>query len=68
MDEIQRKIVVLLKERKRIEKEIERLQNQLVKKYCLKKKKECEPAYCTFRITDTCPFLTKWRRILEHYG
>lgn len=65
MNETQKRIVVLLKEKKRIEKEIEKLKNQLVKQYCPKKKKECEPAYCTFRITDTCPFLTKWRRILD---
>jgi hypothetical protein len=48
-----------------IERKIERLQNQLVQALCPKGKEECEPAYCMFRITDTCPFLREWNNILE---
>jgi hypothetical protein len=46
------------------ERELTKLERELVKKLCPKGYlKECEPAYCTFRITDTCPFLKKWREI-----
>jgi len=58
-------IVSLFQKRKDIDKEIEKLQNQLVKKLCPKEKQECEPEYCTFRLTDTCTFLKEWRKILE---
>lgn len=49
---------------KNIERELNKLEKELVKKLCPKGyKTECEPAYCTFQITDTCPFLKKWREI-----
>lgn len=64
-EQIIKKATSLFKEKGNIEKEIEELQNQLVRETCPKEKQECEPAYCMFRITDTCPFLKEWRRILE---
>jgi len=63
--QLRRKIVALFKEKKNIEREIEKLQNQLVQQLCPKEKQVCEPEYCTFRITNTCPFLEEWRKILK---
>lgn len=59
------RIVTLFKEKENLGREIEKLQNQLVQQLCLKRKQKCEPAYCTFRLTDTCPFLKEWYKILE---
>jgi hypothetical protein len=53
----------ITKKEKETEQALNRLERQLVKELCPKGKKECEPAYCTFRITNTCPFLKKWRKI-----
>lgn len=64
-EHIKERVITLFKEKKKIEDEIQKLQNQLVQQLCPKKKQECEPAYCTFRITNTCPFLEEWRKILE---
>jgi len=64
-EKTRKKIITLFKEKKKLEKEVERLQNLLVQQMCPKGKKECEPAYCTFRLTDTCPFLDEWHKILE---
>ncbi len=63
--EIKRGIITLLKEKENKENQIKNLQNQLEQELCPKKKKECEPAYCTFRITVTCPFIQEWRKLLE---
>lgn len=60
-----KRIVSLFRKKQDIEKEIKKLQNQLVQQLCPKHKQECEPEYCTFRITDTCLFLKEWRKILE---
>jgi len=64
-EQLKKKIVTFLKEKRKIEKQIEKLQNQLVQQLCPKRKQECEPAYCTFRVTATCPFLKKWHEILD---
>lgn len=64
-EQMKNEIVTLFKEREKIEKKIEKLQNQLVQQLCPKEKQECEPAYCTFRLTETCPFLKEWYKILE---
>lgn len=64
--ERRKKIVNLLEERKRIDNEINELEKQLVKELCLKGKTSCEPAYCTFRYTNTCPFLKEWHRISKN--
>lgn len=64
-EQLRRKVITLFKEKKKIEEEIQKIQNQLVQQLCPKEKQECEPAYCTFRITDTCPFLEEWSKILE---
>ncbi len=64
-EQIIKKATSLFKEKANIDKEIEELQNQLVKELCPKEKQECEPEYCMLRITDTCPFLKEWRSILE---
>lgn len=63
-EEIKKKIVSLVEKKQKIEREIELFQNQLVHQLCPKQKNECEPAYCTFRITETCPFIQEWNRIL----
>jgi len=66
--EIRKKIISLSKQRHDINKEIEKLQNQLAKELCPKEKKECEPAYCILRITDSCPFLRELRSIEKKIG
>jgi hypothetical protein len=54
----------ITKQEKKTDREMKRLERELVKQLCPKGyKKECEPAYCIFRYTDTCPFLKKWREI-----
>jgi len=65
IEQFEKQIVSLFEKRNVIDKEIEKLQNQLIQKLCPKEKQECEPEYCTFRLTDTCPFLKKWRKILK---
>lgn len=64
-EQMKKKIVTLFQRKRKIEEEIKNLQNRLVKQLCPKRKQECEPAYCTFRITDTCPFLKEWSNILK---
>lgn len=63
--ELVKKIVALLRQRNKIEQKIQNLQNKLTKRLCPKGKSICEPAYCTFRLTDTCPFTKKWSTILD---
>lgn len=65
IDQLKTKIVTLFKEKEKTEKEIEKLQNKLVQQLCPKDKQECEPAYCTFRMTETCPFLKEWYKVLK---
>jgi hypothetical protein len=65
---LEEKLATLFKEKEKIDKEIDKLEKQLTKQLCPKGKKECEPAYCTFRITNTCPFLKKWRKISHKFG
>jgi len=63
-EQLKKKLATLLKEKRNIERRIAELQNQFVQQLCPKEKRECEPAYCMYRMTDTCPFLKKWREIL----
>jgi len=37
----------------------------MVKELCPKGKEQCDPAYCTLRITNTCPFIREWSEILD---
>ncbi len=62
-NEIKEKIIDLFKRKELIESEIETIQNQIVRQLCPKQKNECEPAYCTFRVTETCPFIQEWNNI-----
>lgn len=62
-EEIKMEIINLLKKKKDIEKEIDILLNQLVQQLCPKQKSECEPAYCIYCITETCPYIKEWRNI-----
>ena len=68
--QLRKKIIALSKQQKKenTEKEIEKLQNKLVQKLCPKGKKECEPAYCILRMTNSCPFLDEWRSIEKEIG
>jgi len=61
------KVIMLLKEKRRIEKELQDLENQLAKELCPKRKSSCEPAYCTFMLTNTCPFLKEWHAITSGF-
>lgn len=63
--ELSEEIINLFKKKEKLNREIDELQNKLVKKLCPKGKSQCEPAYCTFRITDSCPFLERWQNILS---
>jgi|GEM_PF-2431406 hypothetical protein len=39
-------------------KSIEELKNELYVKFCLKEYlEECDPAYCSFRITNSCEYI-----------
>lgn len=62
--QLRTKLIKLLRTEAGVESEIAKLQNQLVRQLCPKRKKGCEPAYCTLRVTETCPFLEEWREIL----
>jgi len=63
---MRKKRIAISSKEKKTERELNELERELVKKLCPKGyKKECEPAYCTFRYTDTCPFLKKWREITK---
>jgi len=66
-EQITVRIASLLKEKENIEKEIEKIQNELLQKLCPKEKKECEPTYCIFRLTGSCRslILKKWHKILK---
>jgi len=48
--------------------EIKKIEKQFTTLLCPKGKNECEPAYCTFQITNTCPFLDRWRSMVKKYG
>jgi hypothetical protein len=61
---LKKKRAKIAKDEGKTERELKRLERELVKELCPKGyKRECEPAYCIFRYTDTCPFLKKWREI-----
>jgi len=62
---LSQEIIILFKKREELNREIDRLENKLAKNLCPKGKSRCEPSYCTFRITDSCPFLKRWRNILS---
>jgi len=63
---MRKKRIAISSKEKKTERELNKLERELVKKLCPKGyKKECEPAYCIFRYTDTCPFLKKWREITK---
>ena len=51
----------LCKDKSSNEESIHNIERKLTVLLCPKGKNECEPAYCIFRITDNCEFLTKWR-------
>jgi hypothetical protein len=54
----------LVKERKETYGKIEKLERILFKKLCPKHYlNTCEPAYCIFRITNTCKYLATLGRI-----
>jgi hypothetical protein len=65
-ESLKNKRAAISSKEKKTERELNKLERQLVKKLCPKGKKECEPAYCTFRYTDTCPFLKKWGEISKN--
>jgi len=65
IESLKMKLIELFKERSKIEEEISRLENLLVKELCPKGKDECEPSYCVHQITGTCPFIREWSDILE---
>ena len=64
-EQIRQKVIALYKNKESNKKQIEELQNELVKQLCPKEKQECEPEYCVFRLSDACPFLKEWWKILE---
>ena len=49
-------------------KDIKRIEHEFTKSLCPKGKMVCEPSYCIFQITNTCPFLKKWRYLVEKYN
>lgn len=67
-EQITQKVASLFKQKNKLDEEIQRLQNELVQKLCPKGKSVCEPAYCMLRLTDSCPFIGEWTKILEKAG
>lgn len=65
-ENLKKKRTAISRKEKETERELNKLERQLVKELCPKGKKECEPAYCTFRYTNTCPFLKEWRRLSKN--
>ncbi len=66
-EELEKQLAKAAKSRHSSRSEIKRLEKEYAVLLCPKGKEECEPAYCTFRITDTCPFLDKWRALAQKY-
>jgi hypothetical protein len=51
------------------EQRFKELENLLFKEFCLKQYLvECEPFYCTFRITSSCKYIEMLKEIKEKYG
>jgi len=48
--------------------EIAVIEKEFTKLLCPKGKKECEPAYCSLRIANECPFLEKWHILVKKYN
>jgi hypothetical protein len=67
-DELERQIAEAAKSQRLGSTEIRRLEKLCASLLCPKGKPECEPVYCTFQITNTCPFLDKWRSLSKKYS
>ena len=65
IESIKKRLADELNHRRKIGNQISKLENELVKILCPKGKEICEPAYCTFRITDTCPYIKTSREVRE---
>jgi hypothetical protein len=66
--ELERKLEKAAKSKNAASKTIKSVELQYTLLLCPKGKKECEPAYCSFRISDTCPFLEKWHFLVKKYN
>ena len=64
-EELIKKVKDLSEKKEEIEIELKKIENTLVKNLCPKNKEECEPAFCSFRCTDTCPFIIEWKNLLN---
>lgn len=49
-----------------LERDIQRLLNQLAAMLCPKGKKECEPGNCAYRISNSCEYLDHIRNLDGH--
>ena len=59
----------LMKEKHKNEEKIKELERVLFRELCPKHYLEdCEPAYCVFRITDSCEYLKSLRKIYANEG
>jgi hypothetical protein len=66
-NELELQLAKALESRESCQAEIKRIEKIYTTLLCPKGKSICEPAYCTFQITGTCPFLDKWRSIAKKY-
>ena len=67
-EELERQIAKAAESQSSGSLEIKRLEKLYASILCPKGKDECEPVYCTFQITNTCPFLDKWRFLAKKYS
>jgi hypothetical protein len=67
-EELEKQIAKAAKSKRSGSSEIKRMEKLYTVLLCPKCKAECEPAYCTFQITNTCPFLAKWRSLSKKYS
>jgi len=66
--ELEKQLEEAYKLRQLSEEKIIEIEHALTKLLCPKGKAECDPAYCTFQITDSCEFLKKWRSLVTKYN
>jgi len=65
--ELEKQLAKASKSRNSSSSEIKKIERLYAIRFCPKGKEECEPAYCTFQITNTCPFLKEWRSLAKKY-
>jgi hypothetical protein len=63
LEKLESELQDLNKNRTNNQEAIKSIEKRMTILLCPKGKNECEPAYCVFRMTNNCDFLSKWRSI-----